>query len=69
MTAKANRVIAKKIVELRKKEGLTREKVAFGADLSKTTITKLEEGVSDPRISTLEKLAIFFNVPLKNLFP
>jgi transcriptional regulator with XRE-family HTH domain len=43
--------------------------VAFGADLSKTTITKLEEGVSDPRISTLEKLAIFFNVPLKNLFP
>ena len=44
------------IQEARKKKGLTRKKLAALSGLSKSYITKLENGLRDVRFSTLQRI-------------
>ncbi|MDR1996931.1 MAG: helix-turn-helix domain-containing protein [Candidatus Margulisbacteria bacterium] len=49
--------IGRRIKQLRKERGLTREKLAFENGLSKPTITRIERNEFDPKLSTLLKIA------------
>lgn len=52
--------------ELREKRKLTQAEVAARVDVEQVTVSQLELGkVSDPRISTLEKLAEAYDVRLQ----
>lgn len=56
-----------KIKELRKNMGLTQNKVASALNVSQTTFCDYENGVSNPDVKTLIKLADFFNVSIDEL--
>lgn len=58
-------MLAKNIKKYRIKQGLTQEALARKADISYNTIIKLEsEGITNPRMETLKKLAEALNISL-----
>lgn len=60
--------LGKKITEFRKAIGLTQSELAELCDLTTETISRLERGVNIPSLKTLEKIAYYLKVPLKNFF-
>ena len=61
-------MLSENIKKYRNKLGLTQEALARKADISYNTIIKLEsEGITDPRMKTLKKLAKALNVSLDTL--
>ncbi|MDR1996910.1 MAG: helix-turn-helix domain-containing protein [Candidatus Margulisbacteria bacterium] len=63
-----NLLVGQRIAELRKKKGLTLEKLAYENDLSKSTLSRIECGKVDARISNLERIAAGLDISLKELF-
>ncbi len=60
--------IGGKIQKLRKEMGLTQEELAKKADLSYTTLIKIEsDQVKNPTIKTIRKIAEALEVSLDNL--
>lgn len=59
--------IGAKIKYLRNKQHLSQEKLAEMSDLSMTTVSTLENGHSDIKISTLNHIAKALNVELTAL--
>jgi transcriptional regulator with XRE-family HTH domain len=51
------KAFGKRLKTLRKESGLSMEKLANKADLSKETIRALESGENDPRFTTLCRIA------------
>ena len=49
--------LAKNIVKLRKKAGMTSEELAKKAGLSRSSLNYIERGISDPRLSSLVAIA------------
>ena len=66
---KANKSsLAKRIESLRKRQGLSQEKLARLADVSNNTIINIEAGKQDnPTIDTLKKVAKALNVSVEEL--
>lgn len=61
-------MILKNLVRLRKERGLSQEKLARIADISYNTLIKLEtEGIKNPRIETVIKLANALGVSIDEL--
>ena len=61
-------MIAANIKKLRKKRGLSQDKLAKMADVTLTTLVKLESGANDnPTIKTLVKIAKALRVSLDEL--
>jgi transcriptional regulator with XRE-family HTH domain len=61
-------VLAENIKRHRKKLKLTQEALARKANVSYNTVIKLEsEGITDPRMETLKKLAAALNVSIDAL--
>ena len=60
--------LGKKITEFRKAIGLTQSGLAELCNLSTETISRLERGVNIPSLKTLERIAHYLKVPLKNFF-
>lgn len=61
-------MLEKRIKQLRKKAGLSQQKLAEKAGLSFTVITKIEQGVAKrPSIQTMVKLADAFQISLDEL--
>lgn len=56
-----------KLYQLRRKEGLSQEKLAEMIDVSRQAISKWEQGTVIPDTSNLVKLCNFFDVPLEYL--
>ncbi|MFA5809020.1 MAG: helix-turn-helix transcriptional regulator [Thermoleophilia bacterium] len=55
--------VGRNIRYLREEQGLTREALARVADVPATTLTKIEQEVTDnPRIMTLRKIALALGV-------
>ena len=52
---------------LRRKKGLTQDSLAIKTKLKRSMIGAYEEGRAEPKISTLQLLADFFNLPLEKL--
>jgi len=67
--AKSNKSsLAKRIESLRKKKGLSQEKLARLSDVSNNTIINIEAGINiNPTIETLRKIAEAFGVSVEEL--
>ena len=55
-----------RLKELRLDKGLSQEKLAQAADISKQTVVNIENG-ADANVSTIRKLATALNVPIAAL--
>ncbi|MBQ7286708.1 MAG: helix-turn-helix transcriptional regulator [Candidatus Gastranaerophilales bacterium] len=62
------KLLGKRIKELRKKAGLTQEKLAELIDIETTSLSGIESGRHFPSLPTTEKIANNLNVELKALF-
>lgn len=57
----------KKLVRLRKREGLSQAEVSEELDVSRQAVTKWETGLSRPSTENLQSLSKLYNVPLEYL--
>jgi len=60
--------VGKKIRQLRKRAGLSQEKLALEADIDRTYIQSIEKGERSVSIVILEKIAIALKIDIKELF-
>jgi transcriptional regulator with XRE-family HTH domain len=61
-------MLSKKIKALRKEKGLSQEKLAQQADVTYSTLVKIESGINiNPTLDTLQKLAEVFGVSIDEL--
>jgi transcriptional regulator with XRE-family HTH domain len=65
---KANDRVVENIKKLLKKRQETAEKLAFGAEVSKSTVSRLMSGKLNPTVRLLEKLAIYFETDIRSFF-
>lgn len=56
-----------KLIELRKKAGLSQEDLAHKLGVSRQSISKWELGVCEPNIAKLQNIAILFNISIDYL--
>ena len=59
--------VGQRVRLLRERERLSRVRLASEAELAPYTLSKIEDGISDPKISTLEKIAKVLKVPIVEL--
>lgn len=62
------KLLGKRIKEVRKRLGLTQEKLAELINIETTSLSSIESGRHFPSLVTLEKIAKNLNVELKVLF-
>jgi transcriptional regulator with XRE-family HTH domain len=61
-------MLSKNIKKIRKKKGLSQDKLAKAADVTLTTLVKIESGVNDnPTIKTLQKISTALSVKIDDL--
>jgi transcriptional regulator with XRE-family HTH domain len=61
-------MLAENIKKLRKKKGLSQEKLARLADISNNTLIKIEQGIAkEPTITTVTKIASALDVSIDEL--
>lgn len=66
--AQANKDFIKRLSKLRQAKGLTIEKLAYENDISKSTLSRIERGLVDPKLSTLIKIAKGLEIRPSKLF-
>jgi len=60
---------AENLIRMRKERGFSQDQLARRSGLATVTISKLEEGKNtDPKMSTIRKLATVFDCPLEAFF-
>jgi transcriptional regulator with XRE-family HTH domain len=62
------RKFGKKVKLMRIAKGWSQEKLAQNADLDRTYIPSIEKGERNVSISVMEKLALAFNISIKDFF-
>ena len=62
------KLLGKRIKELRKRAGLTQEKLAELIDIETTSLSGIESGRHFPSLTTIEKISKKLKVELKALF-
>ena len=60
-------ILSEKIIMLRKKYGWSQEELAERLDISRQSVSKWEQGISDPSTSNLFALAKLFGVSVEEL--
>ena len=60
-------IVAKNIIDLRKKNGLTQTELAEKLNYSDNAVSRWERGEVTPSIETLDQMSKIFNVPLSSL--
>ena len=60
--------IGARITHLRQSAGYTQASLAEGANLSKDFVSRLERGVTGVSVESLNSIAEFLNIPLKEVF-
>ena len=63
-----NQIVAKNILCLREKAGLSQLALALNADITPGALFEIEHTCGNPRINTLSKIASALGVPLHHLF-
>lgn len=61
-------LLGKRLLELMKKNNISASQLSRDLKISRSVIERLKKGMSDPRLSTLESLAGFFQTTLDGLF-
>jgi transcriptional regulator with XRE-family HTH domain len=59
--------LGQKVSDLRKKKGLSSERLAYSVELSKQALINLEQGTKDPRLSTLLKVSEGLGISISKL--
>jgi len=59
--------LAKNLRRLRQEKDLSQEQFAFEAGIHRTYVSDLERGMRNPTITVVEKLALYFEVPIGTL--
>lgn len=54
--------------ELRIQKGVSQERLALDADIDRTYVGHIEKGARNVSIEIAEKLAIYFEIPISELF-
>ena len=67
INSESNQKLGKKIIQLRLEKNMTSEQLSFMSGVSKTGLRYIERGISDPKISTLYRIAIALKIPLSRL--
>jgi transcriptional regulator with XRE-family HTH domain len=65
---RANARVVDNIKKLIKKQQETAEKLAFGAEVSKSTVSRVLSGKLNPTVRLLEKFADYFEVDIRTFF-
>ncbi len=65
---KTNEYLGNKVKQLRQSRNLSLNELSRKSGISKAALSKLESGDSNPRIDTLEAIAIALGFPLGDLF-
>lgn len=60
--------IHNKVCDLRTRKGVTQEALADAVGVTRQTIIAIEKGNYTPSVMLALKIAIFFNVPVENIF-
>jgi len=60
--------LGKRIVELRKKKGLSQRELCLRMDWDKPNLSVIENGKTSPSITSIKKIAEALEIPLKDLF-
>jgi transcriptional regulator with XRE-family HTH domain len=63
------RDLAKQIAKVRRLKGYSQDRLSLEAGFARSTLSRLEKGVSDPQASTLAAIAAVLGVPIADLFP
>ena len=58
----------KKLTELRKQKGLSQEQLACDLNISQSSISNYEAGVTNPDTEILKRISDYFQIPISNLF-
>lgn len=61
------KIVGARIKSARSKKGVTLEKLAYGAEISKGNLSEIENGLRDPRLSTLCAIAECLEVSVSDL--
>jgi len=61
-------IIGQKVKYLRKKTGKSLTKFAYENDLDKALLSRLENGIANPTVKSLEKIAFALNIKIEELF-
>ena len=64
-----NNLIKNKVKYWRKRSGLTQDKLAELSGLSRVSISEIERGTADTKISTIKALAKALDVEFAEIFP
>jgi transcriptional regulator with XRE-family HTH domain len=64
---KATALVAWNIRKLRVKRGLSQEALAVDAGVDRSYVGRIERGVENPTVETLERLAAVVDVPVADL--
>ena len=68
MKSKINIEFGNRIVELRKKAGLTQDELAFRSNIHRAYMGTIERGEKSVTLNTIEKIAAGLDVNVKDLF-
>lgn len=68
MKSKINVQFGKRVVELRKLQGISQEELVFRCDVHRTYIGFIERGEKSPTLNTIEKFAKGLGVEIVELF-
>lgn len=63
-----NQIIARRITQLRKKQKLTLEKLAYQSGVSKGGLSEIERNMKEPRLYTIMKICCGLGITLKEFF-
>jgi len=58
----------RKLVDLRKQRGISQEQLAMDLNVSQSTISNYEQGLTKPDTNILKKICDYFNVPIAYMF-
>ena len=63
----AKQKLGKKLREFRKEQGLSQEQLGFSAKVDRSYISEIENGLRNPSLQTLEKLAKALKLKVSDL--
>ena len=63
-----NKIICKRVKQLRKNKKITMEKLAFQSDISKGGLSEIERCMKEPRLYTIAKICSALDISMPDFF-